>query len=460
MKKLRLLIVIILLVAALSPFLLGFEIENRYRGILAEFEAAGYQLTEHTYERGFFDSQAESVLSLPVNSPKTDIEAISFTLKSQVIHGPYNLNGWVGDLAQVRTSLLYDGKPVFPEDLQADIFTTLSFSGDGNTRIELPKLSDPAELDKDLFMDFFGLSGDISFNLVKGKIALNLAGDGLKVYSPGSGRLEVGKLSLVSESVRDVNDLMLGGGDMSVEYFRVTDEATQYSVDLDNLALSASSSIEDGNVNMTASYRFDQLLAADERFGPAELEMEIVSISAEVMTRFQESVREMQQDQLSPQQQGLAMMGITLGAMPALLEQNPGFRINKFELLTPQGQVSATFSLAAQDMKVTDISAAPLLIQKLVGEATLQAPESLVKQILMGINLQQAMASLENSDNAEVVDMTTLRSSIEQITTEQVEMLIRQGFVERRGNMLVSKADLKAGLLSVNGKMIPLPALQ
>jgi len=370
------------------------------------------------------------------------------------------LNGWTGDLALITSSFLYDSKPVFPEDMQADIFTTISFSGDGNTKIDLPKLSDPAELDKDLFMDFYGLAGEIDFNLVEGKIALNLAGDGLKLYSPGSGRLEVGKLSLASESVRTVNDLMLGGGDMSVEYFSVTDESSQLSVELDNLGLSASSSIDGSNVNMAASYRFDQLLVADERYGPAELEMEIVSLSAEVMARFQESVREMQQQKLPPQQQGLAMMGVMMSALPAFLEQNPGFRINKFELLTPQGQVSGSFSLAAEDMKVTDVSAAPLMLQKLVGDASVQVPEPLVKQMLMGISLQQAMNSLNNSGNAEEVDMAALRSNIEQLTTEQIEMLIRQGFVERKGNMLVSQAKLKAGLLSVNGKTIPLPQMQ
>jgi uncharacterized protein YdgA (DUF945 family) len=456
-KKIRLLIVIVLFVAALSPFLLGFEIENRYRGILAEFEAAGYQLTSHQYERGFFDSRAESVLSLPINAPNTDIQDISITIESQVLHGPYSLNGWTGDLAQITSSFLYDGKPVFPGDMQAEIFTTIGFSGDGNTKIDLPKLSDPAEMDKDLFMDFFGLSGDINFNLVKGKISLSLAGDGLRVYSPGSGRLEVGKLQLLSESARSVNDLMLGGGDMSVEYFRVMDESSQFSVVLDNLELSASSSVDGGNVNMAASYSFDQLLAAGERFGPAELEMEIVSISAEVMARFQESVREMQQQQLPPQQQGLAMMGVMMSALPAFLEQNPAFRINKFEMLTPQGQVSATFSLAAEDMKVTDVSAAPLLIQKLVGDASIRVPEPLVKQMLIAISFQQAMNTLQNSENAEEVDMAALQSNIEQLTTEQIEMVIRQGFVERKGNMLVSKANLKAGLLSVNGKMIPLP---
>jgi len=459
-KKIRLLIIILLFIAALSPFLLGFEIENRYRGILAEFEAAGYQLTSHQYERGFFDSRAESVLSLPINAPNADIQEISITINSQVQHGPYSLNGWTGDLALITSSFLYDSKPVFPEDMQADIFTTISFSGDGNTKIDLPKLSDPAELDKDLFMDFYGLAGEIDFNLVEGKIALNLAGDGLKLYSPGSGRLEVGKLSLASESVRTVNDLMLGGGDMSVEYFSVTDESSQLSVELDNLGLSASSSIDGSNVNMAASYRFDQLLVADERYGPAELEMEIVSLSAEVMARFQESVREMQQQKLPPQQQGLAMMGVMMSALPAFLEQNPGFRINKFELLTPQGQVSGSFSLAAEDMKVTDVSAAPLMLQKLVGDASVQVPEPLVKQMLMGISLQQAMNSLNNSGNAEEVDMAALRSNIEQLTTERIEMLIRQGFVERKGNMLVSQAKLKAGLLSVNGKTIPLPQMQ
>ena len=460
MKKLRLLIITVLLAAVFLPFLLGFEIQNRYRGILAEFEAAGYQLTSHSYERGFYESQAESVLSLPVNAANADIKNISVKVKSQILHGPYSLDGWTGDLAQITSAFLYDDKPVFPEDMQADIFTTIGYSGGGVTHINLPRLSHPAELEKGLFMDFYGLKGDIDFNLIDGRLTLNLSGDGFKIYSPGSGRLEVGKLSLTSESLRDVNDLMLGGGDMSVASFRIMDESNQFSIELDNLVLSATSSVDAGNVNMAASYRFDQLLAADQRYGPAELEMEVLSISAEVMARFQESVREMQEKQLPPQQQGLAIMGVMMSALPAFLEQNPGFRINKFELLTPQGQVSANFSLAAQDMKVTDISAAPLLIQKLVGDAAVQVPEPLVKQILTGINFQQAMKSLQNSDNAAEMDMATLQSNIELLTTEQIETVIRQGFVERRGNMLVSKANLKAGLLSINGKMIPLPQMQ
>ena len=70
MKKLRNLIIIFVALLVLLPYFLGFEIKSRYRGLLSEFENAGYQLASHEYDQGFYHSQARSVLSIPVYTPQ------------------------------------------------------------------------------------------------------------------------------------------------------------------------------------------------------------------------------------------------------------------------------------------------------------------------------------------------------------------------------------------------------
>lgn len=460
MKKLRILVVLLLVVVLVLPFLVGFEIENRYRGILAEFEAAGYQLDKHEFQRGFYQSSSESVLSVPVNVPNAEIKSLSVTIKSQLQHGPYNLNGWQGWLTQISTNLFYDGQALVPGTNASAIVTTIEFNSNGRTLIDIPALEKPARLENNLTFEFSGANGSIDFNLVAGSMDIKLVSNGLNFYESGKGRIDIGKISLNSNSQRGLSELMLGSGVFIIDAVRINDIATGFKLGLQTVKIDADTVANGSNVDFVANYGFQKLTidanSDAQQYGPALLSLEMKSIPAEVIARLQENIRELQQKQVPPQQQGMAVMGVMMSVLPAVMEQNPQFNIPKFSLQTPQGLVTANLSLKAQDMKVTDLGAAPLMVEKLLGKAELSLPENLVRQMMKGMARQQIMQGLKRRNNAEPVTAKQLKQLVDQQVDSQLEMVLRQGFIEKNGDKLQSSASLKAGLLSVNGKMIPL----
>ena len=469
MKKLRILIVVVLLAALFLPYFLGFEIKSRYRGILAQFEEAGYQLTSHEYDQGFYHAQARSVFSIPVPKPKGQSSTINLKIVSDIKHGPYTLtDGWIADLAQLTTNFFVDDKPVFPENISSEIYTTLAFSGDGKTSINLPALESPLVLDNNMMMDFSGLQGQVEFNIVKGIVIATASSNGLKFYSSDQAELVIGKIQIDSDSRRGIADLMLGQGRFDVASVKIKDLRQGIDVNLNKLAVSAQTAAEDQAVNMLASYSVDAVHIDGQRYGPAFIEIAFDSVAAEAMARIQQGVTEMQQQQVAPEQQGIAVMGLFMSVMPALLEQNPKLALRRFEIKTPQGMIKANMSLRAENMTIADISVADQFVQKLVGDASLQIPEKLLRQMMTNTMRQQLqlelMRQLENSaadgPDTELPDPQQIELIVEQQVNNQLELMISQGFLERKDTDLVAIASLQAGLLSVNGNMIPIPGIQ
>ena len=461
MKFIRNLVILVIFLVALLPFILGFEIENRYRGLLSELEAQGYRLDSHEYARGFYDARAESTFSMPVNMPDGENFDLSFTISSNIKHGPYSLDGWAGNLAVIKTAFFYEDQALLGDESGEQVQTELHFNSDGHTRINMPALTQARQLNDDLMLDFKGLSGDIQFNTVNGTIVMTLTGEGLSVYSPGKGRLDINRYQLNSDSARGINDLMLGSGDFSIDRVTFNDNETAFGMELNNFQVEAITSARDEVLDLKVTYSLDRLKVADQEYASALLEVSFDSISAAAVARIQESLKEMQQNQVPPEQQGMAIMGTFMSVLPAMLEHNPEFAIDKLQVSTPQGDVKLNFTLRAQDMKVTDVSMPQSMLQKLVADARLEVPETLVRDALKQVALQQQLAGLQNqADQEEPIDFEKINENADRQVNSQIEIAINQGFIEKKEGSLVSVASMKAGLLSVNGKTIPLPPVQ
>ena len=338
----------------------------------------------------------------------------------------------------------------------------MAFSGDGVTQLDIPPLADTLELENDLFLDFAGLQGQIEFNVVMGQVSVTAQTAGLRLSSPGQGELRLGQIQVESDSSRGIAGLMLGKGSFEIEQIAMHDWQRDFGLDVRNIAISAQTFAEAENINILASYSVAAIDIDKQRFGPAQLEIELTSISAEAMARIQENIQEMQRQQVPPQQQGMAIMGVFMSVMPSLLEQNPGMSLKKFELNTPQGMIQASLSLKVDDMSITDMGVSDKFLQKLVGDASLQIPESVLRQLMANSTRQQIQIELskEQDEPVEMPAPEAIEQFVEQQVSAQLESLIGQGLLERKGLDLVTVASLKAGLLSVNGKMIPLPPMQ
>ena len=338
----------------------------------------------------------------------------------------------------------------------------MAFSGDGMTSLDMPALDNSLEFDNNLYLDFSGMQGQIAFNIVRGEVAVQAQTDGLKLSSPGQGQLQVGKVRIESDSRRGVADLMLGKGNFTIQHIALSDQQRGFDLAIRDVGIDAATYAEGSNINMLARYQLAAIEADNQLYGPIDVEFELTSISAEAMARIQENIKDMQRQQVPPEQQGMAIMGVFMSVMPAMLEQNPGMALKKFMLNTPQGRVEASLSLKVDNMSITDMGVSEKFLQKLVGDASLKIPESLLYQLMANTTRQQLMVELmkKQDEGAQIPGPEEIERLVEMQVTSQLEGIVGQGFLERQGTDLVAVASLKAGQLSVNGKVIQLPEMQ
>ncbi len=460
MKKLNVIILLLLIAVAAAPFGLGFEIEHRYRGLLAEFESAGYQLKEHNYERGIYSSKASSVISIPVLSADEAPGEISVRLDSDIAHGPYSPElGWFGDLAQFNTYFFYDDKPVFPENLATDVQTRLLFNGDGQTNINMPALAELVQVDENLKMDFKGMQGVIDFNVVNGHIKINLHSEG--VSFDGADQQVVAKITgikLISDSQRGIADLMLGDGALTIDSAFFADYSTGMATEMSGLEIGGKTVTTGETIALLAHYAVDKMRVNDDSYEQARVEIEFSSLNAAAIASLQQSIRDLQADlPADPQQQNMLLMAEMMKVLPSLLKDDPGFAIKTLQVKTDEGLVKAGFSIASKGMTIVDINNPLMILPKLEGEVSLQLPEAMVRKIMLQSMRQEIITGLAKKQDSP--DMTD--AQIDELVNQQIDIqlqgVIDQELVKRSGDDLLAKASLKAGKVTVNGKPFNMP---
>jgi uncharacterized protein YdgA (DUF945 family) len=98
-------------------------------------------------------------------------------------------------------------------------------------------------------------------------------------------------------------------------------------------------------------------------------------------------------------------------------------------------------------------------MEKLAAEASLRIPEKLFRRLL-GQQIRLQIAQLQQ---AEKISTDLTAEQLDKLVADQVDgqlqQLVRQGVLERDGEYLATVARFSDGLLTVNGKTIPLAQL-
>jgi len=462
MKKIVVLILLVAVVVAGAPFILGFEIESRYRGLLAQFEEAGYELTAHDYQRGVFNSEAVSDLEIPMMTAEGQNEPLKFKLISHIMHGPYSPDaGWFGQLAQFKTDIHYQDKPIFPEQMNANMQTTLMFNGDGQTSFDMPAFLEPMQLDDGVLLTFSGVNGVFNFNVVSGHFDSRFDSAGFSVNSPGQGQITLKDIQLQSVADRWLEDLMLGGGFARVGMLSFNDQTDGFAMNMQGLEVGADTSAGEKTIDMTINYAVDAIELPGEKLGRSEIELQFSSLDAKAIASIQQALKVFQKnDGLTADQKMTALMGSLMAASPSLLQHDPKFAITKMNIATPEGLLKAAFSLGTKGMTIADINMLPLAMAKILADINLQVPENVVIDGMFEYFRPQLALQLQaqSQDDAEIT-AETIDDATHEFVKLQLESVIEQKLVERQGDMLSVSASMKDGSISVNGKPMALPGM-
>jgi uncharacterized protein YdgA (DUF945 family) len=186
-------------------------------------------------------------------------------------------------------------------------------------------------------------------------------------------------------------------------------------------------------------------------------------LSAPVLLELQRSIEDMQGQQMTEAQRGMAIMGVLMGSASEFLENDPGMSIDPLRFSTPDGELNARFSLNADGLRWEHVGNPQIWITKLDASLSLRIPEKLLRTLLE----KQARTRLEKEIEAlteelgeqPLVEQEQLDSMVDAEVQGQMEQWLGQGLLERDREDFITEARLDDGLLTVNGQPVPLPGL-
>lgn len=457
MKKLAILFTILILLLFITPGLIGFKAQSRYQDIISELEHAGFEITSNDYQRGWFGSFAntEFKLTLP---PDIEAKELTFSMHSDIVHGPLSTEGGFA-LATIGTSFEFDGNDLFPEEENNVLSTKIGLDGSGKTLISIPALKFTGQPGKPE-IQFSGADGEILFDIGFTQLDINVDIPELWVGGPNGESFRVTKIVLDSKSKKGLSDLRLGNGKFEIKQIDFIDPKNDLEVKVDAIRLHGDSSEDGDNITFSANYSISAITVNDTSYGPAELGIEIGNIPAAVAVKIQQGVREIRGKKLPQDQQAMAMMGLLMGVGPEILKADPKLAVNRLYIKTPEGDIEGNLSVAADGLEWNEIGDVRAILDKLNADASIRIPEKLLQSMLEAQARQSVIQHIEMRKKAgESVEMPSdeeIQAMGKTMVKQRLDELLQQGLLVRDGEYVSSAAKLVVGLLSVNGKTIPM----
>lgn len=457
MKKLAILFSLLVLALFIAPGLIGFKAQSRYQDIISGLEQTGLQVTSSDYRRGWFGSSADTEFRVML---PTDVEAkeLTFSMHSDIVHGPLSTAGGFA-LATIGTSFLVNEDALFPEEGNKILHTKIALDGDGKTLITIPALKFAGEPGRPE-IQFSGADGEISFDMGFTRMDMNIDIPEVWVGGADGESLRVTKVTLGSHSEPGLSALRLGNGKLGIRQIDFVHPGNDLELKIDAISLYGDSREDGDNIVFSANYSVNAIVVNAVAYGPAELGIEVGGIPAAVAARVQQGLREVRRKRLPEEQQAMAMMGLLMGVGPDILKADPKLEITRLFIKTPDGDIEGDLSVAAAGLEWGEIGDIQAILDKLNADASIRLPEKLLQSMLEAQARQSVIQHIEmrnkNGESLEMPSDEEIQTLGQDMVKERLEDLLQQGILLRDGDYISSSAKLAAGLLSVNGKTIPL----
>jgi uncharacterized protein YdgA (DUF945 family) len=457
MKKLLWLLLLIVAISVAAPGLLGMQAEERYNAAVTQLQAAGYRVVDRTYARGWFTSSARLQLETPLpEGGKGDSEPPRLLAKTQVVHGPFLGDvDWPFGLARLDTEIWVGSVPLVVGEGKAPLRTLVSFLGSGRTVVEVParQLAFPggtlevAPVDGQLV---FG-AGDV---VARGQLAM----PSLMLRADDGGVAELAGAALSVDLRRGPAGLPVGvwrfGLDRMV--IEAPDEAKAFAAD--GVEISGSSEVRDGAMDLVANYRLRSARVDGKTYGPFDMRLAARQVAADAIARIQAAGEEAAATGATVEERSTALGVAMLANAEALFARDPSVALEQLAFDMPEGRVAASFEVRAVGLKVAELGSVEKVLQRLQGKAALRLPEVVLDALIRQQGRQQVAAQTEQSAEAEQPSAEEVEEAVAQYAAQQIETLVTQQLLVRDAGAVSVSAELRNGLLTVNGKSIPLAA--
>ncbi len=450
-------------VLAITPAIIGLEAEKQYMLLTEQWGQRSISVLDHYYSRNWFSSDAktELVFTIPFAGRKSsDQSEFSFYLQSSIAHGPLTITGQIG-LADISTRLLSADNNGSHGDIPATLQTLIALSGAGSTTIDIPAVEIRSD-DTRVGISTGGLTGEIQYAAGMSGIRIDAGLKDLTVARGSEKQLALGQLALSAEGWLGTTGLLLGKGDLALSDLDVNHKGGALSLKLDQMGLSFESSETADHAALKTICTVGRVDINNALYGPGRITLAVDKLPVPALIKLQEAIEMLNRQRLPQEQQRMAMTHLLLAHGMGLLTDDPLFAIEALQLETPKGKIRGELRLQTKGIYWIDLVTGSWL-KKLLGDASLRMPETIFKQMLLRLaeqrisrKMAQPQQSVEDKESYYPKDQAAIA---EAMSRRQHESFLRQGLVKRDAGDITVVATLSDGMLTLNGKTIPLGTL-
>jgi uncharacterized protein YdgA (DUF945 family) len=272
---------------------------------------------------------------------------------------------------------------------------------------------------------------------------------------------ELRDLRLDVDLRRGPGGLPVGRWRLGMEWMSVTPpaqtEAKPFA--MHSFAVTGTSEERDGAMDVTADYQLGSLVAEGLTYGPFDLRLAARRLAVDALVRIQAAGEEAIAAGATAEGRSEALGVALLANADALLAKDPSVALDQLSFDMPEGRVAASFELRTVGLRAAELRNAQAALQRLQGKAALRLPEVVLAALLRQQGRQQLAALAEEHGDAEQPSAEEVEEAAGQYAAQQIETLVAQQILVRDAGALAFAAELRNGLLTVNGKSIPLASL-
>ncbi len=473
MKKLTGLVLILAVLVLGAYYGMGALTENTIKkNIIVINQSNGLFADLQDYKRGWFKSDAnikwrlhvpERVVKDSKGQPQT-VAATDYKMDMpiKIYHGPFIFAnkqlrfgmGYASSNVELPKELVEQFDTMFAKDSikpQLDLSIFVNYFNRSKLGLGLPHFKLIAKDGTGTF-DWVGMNSTTSISSKMDKVDGDIVIDGMN-FNKDDTKVTLGKVSTNYNLHETLGGLFLGDASLDVPSF-VVSVKDQKMFELNDFSMSSSSDVDDHLFSSHLNVELDSMIANGQNYGPAELELAIRKIDADVLAAINQQASAMQNATDTQKQQALLMM---LPELPKLFNKGAEFEISKLTVKIPQGTIEGNLSLALAE---GDAGNPFQIFQKLKGDAKLKVPAELVKFLMqqslmqqVGTNTETQQALTQQLQQDNLVGATpTNEELVNKQLEKQIASLQQSGLVVVDGADYTLEATLDAGKLIVNGK--------
>jgi hypothetical protein len=444
------------LVLAAGPLVLGYLAKAGYEDLLAGLieDLPHREILENSYNRGWFVSGAVfEVLIHPDSAVQAPLHPIRIRLDSRIEQGPWI---WLTTrlppiLGRVHTRLELQGFPIALPVLPMS--TDLYADGSGRVQLRVPP-GETLATTQVMGLRHGPLDGDLVVSSGQTAVEVRLTLPEGVVTSP------TGPLARLSDLRFEVDrpDDSSGTGRLQVALLEVDGAVgaagtTPPSLRIEDLSATLSQTLREGLLDLRLGLAAKQFATASMTYGRSELGLSGERLDAEALADLSEGIRLLATDQVGQEMRGLFTAGLIASLAPRFVASATRIGIEPIRIETPDG-----LALGRLDLRLDPGSDSPSRLTSGVVDwlVLLRADGDLELPEVVALDWIARWLEPGFEDESRPTSEPTAEHAARQEAQILLEGWIRDGWVTRRDTRVSSALRLGDGLLTINGKTVPL----